>query len=40
MKFYSYDYLISRIHIFDWLKAIITAIILIGLIFAVIHNEK
>lgn len=40
MKFYSYDYLISRIQIFDWLKAIITAIILIGLIFAVIQYNR
>ena len=40
MRFYSYDYLISQIQIFDWLKAIITCIVFIGIIFTAIQYNR
>ena len=40
MKFYSYEYLVGQVHAFSWLKAVVVAIVLIGVIVAIVRHNK
>ena len=40
MKFYSYEYLVGQVHAFSWLKAVVAAIVLIGVIVAIVRHNK